>query len=82
MIESTQIRWFLRRSGGGDWSSRAVVQWRPRVSKLGSKGLSDYCSNETAVKAARRGASEPNKRATLTTCLLKKEELENSSMLD
>ncbi len=54
-VESTQIRWFLRRSGGGDWSGRAVVQWRPRVSKLGLKGLSDYHSNEMAVEADRRG---------------------------
>jgi hypothetical protein len=45
-------------------------------------GLSDYHSNETAVEAARRGTSGPNKRATLTTCLLKKEELENGFKLD
>jgi hypothetical protein len=30
-------------------------------------GLSDYHSNETAVEAARRGTSEPNKRATLNS---------------
>jgi hypothetical protein len=34
----------------------AVSQWRQRVSKLRSKGLSDYHSNETEVEAARRGA--------------------------
>jgi hypothetical protein len=30
----------------GGWSSRAVAQRRPRVLKLGLKGLSDYHSNE------------------------------------
>ncbi len=43
------------------------------------KGLSDYYSNETAVGAARQGASGPNKRATLTEYLLKKRKLYNSS---
>jgi hypothetical protein len=28
---------------------RAVAQWRLRVSKLGLKRVSDYCSNETAA---------------------------------
>ncbi len=65
-------------SGGGGWSGRAVAQWRPRVSKLGLKGLSDYHSNETAVEAARRGASGPNKRATLIKYLLKKESLKTA----
>ncbi len=37
-----------------------VAQQRPRVSKLGLKGLSDYYSNEIALKAARQGASELN----------------------
>jgi hypothetical protein len=55
LVKSTQIRWFSRRSGEGGWSSRAVAQRRPRVSKLGLKGLSDYHYNETAVEAARRG---------------------------
>jgi hypothetical protein len=50
-----------------------AAQWRPRVSQLGLKGLSDYHSNEMAVEAARQGASEPNKRATLTKHLLKRE---------
>jgi hypothetical protein len=35
--ESTQIRWFLRQSDGGGWSTRAIAQLRPRVSKLGFK---------------------------------------------
>jgi hypothetical protein len=52
-------------------SSSSVAQQRPRVSKLGLKGLSDYCSSEIAVEAARWGASEPDKRATLTKSLLK-----------
>jgi hypothetical protein len=52
LIESTQIRWFLRWSGRGGWSGRAIAQWRPRVSKLGLKGPSDYYSNEIAVEAA------------------------------
>jgi hypothetical protein len=52
LVESTQIRWFSRSSRGG-WSSRVAAQHRPRVSKLGLKGLSDYRSNEIAVEAAR-----------------------------
>jgi hypothetical protein len=51
---------------------------RPRVSKLGLKGLSDYHSNEMAVEAARRKASGPNGRAILTN-IYSKEELDNSS---
>jgi hypothetical protein len=51
LVESTQIRWFSRWSGWVGWSSRAVAQQRPWVSKLGLKGLSDYHSNETAVEA-------------------------------
>jgi hypothetical protein len=78
LVESTQIRWFLRWSGGGGWSGRAVAQRRPRVSKLGLKGLSDYYSNKLAVEAAGRGASGLKKRATLTEHLLKKRELDNS----
>ncbi len=46
---------------GGGWSGRAIAQWRPRVSKLGLKGLSDYHSNELAAEAAKRGASVPIK---------------------
>jgi hypothetical protein len=76
LIESTQIRRFSRRSGGEGWSGRAVAQRRPRVSKLGLKGLSNYYSNEIAVRAARGGASRPNKRPTLTKYLLRKGELE------
>jgi hypothetical protein len=57
----------------GGWSGRAVAQQRPRVSKLGLKGLSDYDSNEIEVKAARQGACGPNKRATLTDALSKRE---------
>ncbi len=53
MVESTQIRWFSRRSCGGGWSGRAVAQRRSRISKLGLNGLSDYYFNEIAVKAAR-----------------------------
>ncbi len=81
LIESTQIRWFLRWSSGGSWSGRAEAQRRPRVSKLRAKGLSDYHSSETIVEAARQGASGLNKRATLTTCLPKKGELKSSSLL-
>ncbi len=82
MIEYTQIRWFSRWSGRGGWSGRAEAQRRPRVSKLRAKGLSDYHSSETVVEAARRGESGPKNRATLTTYLLKKEELKSSSLLD
>jgi hypothetical protein len=56
----------------GGWSGRAVAQQRPRVSKLGLKELFNHNSNEIAVEAARREASEPNKRAVLTKYLLKK----------
>jgi hypothetical protein len=55
------------------WSSRAVVQRRPRFSKLGLKELSDYYSNWIAVGAARQGADRPNKRVSLTEYLLKRE---------
>ncbi len=82
LVENTQIIWFSRQSGGEGWSGRVVAQQRPRVSKLGLKGLSDYHSNETAVQAVRQGTIGLTKRATLTTCLLKKGKLENSSMLD
>jgi hypothetical protein len=79
LSESTQIRWFLRWSGWEGWSGRAVAQRRPRVSKLGLKGLSNYYSYEITVKAARRGDSGLDKRSTLTKYLLKKRELHNSS---
>ncbi len=62
MVESTQIRWFSRQPGGGGWSGKVIAQRRPRVSKLGLKGLSDYPSNEIALKPARQGASGPNKK--------------------
>ncbi len=65
----------------GSWSGRAEALRRPRVSKLRAKGPSDYHSSEIVVKAARRGASGPNKRATLMTYLLKKGELKSSSFL-
>jgi hypothetical protein len=55
-VESTQIRWFSKRSGKGGWSGRAVAQLRPRVSKLWLKRLSNYHSNEIAVEVARREA--------------------------
>jgi hypothetical protein len=79
LVESTHIGQFLSRSGGGGWSGRAVAQRRPRVSKLGLKGLFDYHSNETVIEAAKQGASGPNIRPNLTKCLLKKGELENGS---
>jgi hypothetical protein len=47
------IRW-------GGRSGRAAAQQRPRVSKLGLKGLSDYHSNEIAVEAARQEARGPS----------------------
>ncbi len=79
MVKSTQIRWFSRRSGREGWSGRAIAQRRPRVSKLGLKGLYDCYSNETAVEAARRGASGPNKKGCSHEIFTKKGELENSS---
>ncbi len=71
VIESTQIRWFSRWSGGGGWYSRAVPQRKPRVSKLGFKGPSDYHSTEIAVEAARWGARGLSYKDTLTGNLLK-----------
>jgi hypothetical protein len=62
LVESTQIRWFSRRSGGGGWSYTAIAQRRSRVSKQVLKGLSDCHFNETAVKAAKQGASGPSKK--------------------
>ncbi len=59
---STQIRWFLRWSGGGGWTGIALAQRRPRVSKLWFKGLSDYYSSEIAVEAARQETSGPKKK--------------------
>ncbi len=62
------------------WSGRAVAQWRPRASKLGLKGLSDYHSNKIAVEAARWGASGPNKKGYSSRISTQKErELDNSS---
>ncbi len=55
LVESSQIRWLSIWLGEGGWSGRAVAQQRPRVSKLGLKGLSDHYSREIAVKAARQG---------------------------
>jgi hypothetical protein len=40
----------------GGLSGRAEAQWRPRVSKLREKGLSNYHSSETVVEASRQGS--------------------------
>jgi hypothetical protein len=56
-----------------------VAQWRPRVSKLGLKGLFDYHSNEIAVKAARRGPVGQIKRLLFRNIYLK---LNNSTKLN
>jgi hypothetical protein len=68
-VHSDQMVLKMIRRGG--WSSRAIGQWRLRVSKLGLKRLSEYYSNEIAVEAAGRGGSGPNERVTLTENLLK-----------
>jgi hypothetical protein len=81
LVKSTQIWWFSKWSGRGGWSGRAIAQRRPRVSKLGLKGLSDYHSNETALEAARQGASEPNK-GLLSWHVSQKGELKSSSWLN
>jgi hypothetical protein len=52
-VHSDQI--VLEMIKGGGWSGKVAAQQKPRVSKLGLKGLSDYHSNEIAVEAARRG---------------------------
>jgi hypothetical protein len=65
---------------GGGWSDRAIVQRRPRVSKLGLKRLSDYYFSEIEVEAARDGRpvgqikellsrNVSSKRKSLTTAL-------------
>jgi hypothetical protein len=53
-------------------SGRAIAKRRPRISKLGLKGLSDCHSNEIAAEAARRGPVGLINRATLTEYLFKK----------
>jgi hypothetical protein len=63
----------------GGWLVRAIAQLRPRVSKLGLKGLSDYYISEIPVEAVRWEASGLNKRATPTNYLLAERELDNSS---
>jgi hypothetical protein len=55
---------------GGGWFGKAIAQRRPRVSKLGLKGLSNYHSNEIAVETARWGASGPNKKGWTTALSL------------
>jgi hypothetical protein len=55
------VEYFKVKNHGGGWFGRAEAQWRPRVSKLRAKGLSDYQSTDTVVEAARLGASEQNK---------------------
>ncbi len=63
LIESTQIRWFSRWSGGGGWSGRAIAQQRSIVSKLGLKGLSEYHSNKIAATLTGnllKGRARPN----------------------
>ncbi len=57
-VHSDQMVLEMIRQGG--WSCRAAAQRRPRVSKLGLKGLSDYHSNEIAVKTARQEARGPS----------------------
>jgi hypothetical protein len=79
LIESSKNRWFSRLSGRGGWSNRAAAQRRPKVSKLGLRGLSDYHSKEITVEAVRWGASGPIYRATLTGNLLMGGKLDNSS---
>jgi hypothetical protein len=55
LVESTQIM-----IGQGRLVCRAVAQRRPRVSKLGLKGPSDYHSSDIAVEAARPGSRRPS----------------------
>jgi hypothetical protein len=50
----------MTRQGRLVWWSRSSAE--AKSLKLGLKGLSDYHSNEIAVKAARRGASGLNKK--------------------
>ncbi len=61
------------------WSGRALTQRRPRVSKLGLKGLPDYYYNEIAVKAARGEASGANIKGLLSLNIYSKREMDNYS---
>jgi hypothetical protein len=58
-----------------------ISQQRPRFSKLGLKGLSDYHSNKIAVEAARQEPTIQIKKAALTEYLLKKRELDTALSL-
>ncbi len=77
LIESTQIRWFSRWSGGGGWSGRAKLCESESAKSLKTKGQGTFRLplKWTTAEADRLGATGPNKRATLTTYLLKERDL-------
>ncbi len=74
LIESTQIRWFSIRSGGGGWSGRAKLSGG-QESQTKGQGTGQLPPQWAIAKAARRGARGPNKRTTLRTIHKKKTEL-------
>jgi hypothetical protein len=56
-VHSDQMVPEMIRQGG--WSGRTKALRRTRVTKLGSKGPSNYNSNEIAVEAVRQWTSGP-----------------------
>jgi hypothetical protein len=66
LVKSTRIRWVLEIIRGGETGSTEPQLSGGQNLKTRVKGLSDYYSNEIAVKAARQEASGPDKRVTLT----------------
>jgi hypothetical protein len=80
LIESTQIGWFSRWSGGGGWSGRTKLSGG-QESQTKGQGTVRLPLKWATAEAARQGASGPNKRATLTTYLLKEKEAKGSSTL-
>ncbi len=73
MAKSTQIKWFSRQLGEGGWSGRDVAQRRPRVSKLGLKGLASYNSSEMTVREARWGGTVGRTKGLLSQNIYSKE---------
>ncbi len=57
-IESTQIRWFSRWSGGGGWSSRAKLSGG-QESQTKGQGIVQLPPQWATTEAARRGARGP-----------------------
>ncbi len=59
-IKSTQIRWFSRWSGGGGWSSRALLSGGQESQVKGQEDVR-LPHQWATTEATRRGARRPNK---------------------